>query len=303
MVITSGAFPKLLYPGVSKWWGHAYMDWKEQWVDLFDKNKSKRAFEEDAQATGLGLAAIKREGSAISYDSMRQGFVTRYTPVVYGLGFVITREMVEDDLYGIIGPKRAKALARSLRHTKETVAANVYNRAGNATYTGGDGSSLLNATHSNFTGGTYANQLSTAADLSEASLEQACIDIAKLQDDRGLQVALMAKCLVVPVDLMFEVERVLGSPYQAGTSDNTVNALYSMGKFPDGVKVNHYLTDTDAWFIRTNLPEDGMKMYQRRKPGFGMDNEFDTENAKFKATERYAFGWTDPRGLFGSLGA
>lgn len=303
MVITSASFAKALFPGVSKWWGQAYKDWEEEYVHLFDSHKSKRAYEEDVQVTGLGLAAIKREGAAISYDSMQQGFVTRYTPVVYANGFVITREMVEDDLYGVIGPKRARALARSLRLTMETVAANVYNRAFNSTYTGGDSKELLATDHPNFTGGTYANELSTAADLSEAALEQACIDIAKLEDDRGLNISLMPRSLLIPVDLMFEAERILGSPYRPGTSDNDVNALYTMGKFPDGIKVNHYFTDADAWFIRTNLPEDGMKCYKRRPPQFGVDNEFDTENAKYKATERYAFGWTDPRGLFGSPGA
>jgi len=211
--------------------------------------------------------------------------------------------MVEDDLYGIVGKKRARFLAFSMRQTKEQVAANVYNRATSNTYTGGDGVELLSTAHLNYTGGTFANELTVAADLSEASLEQACIDIAKLENDRGLNISLAGDCLIVPVDLMFEAERILGTPYRVGTSDNDVNALRSMGKFPGGVKVNHYLTDTDAWFIRTNLREDGMKYISRKDVQFGVDNEFDTENAKFKATERYAFGWTDPRGLFGSPGA
>lgn len=302
-MVVSGSFAKALFPGVSKWWGQAYNDWDAEYVDLFDQHNSKRAYEEDVQVTGLGLAAIKREGQALSYDDLRQGFITRYNHVVYALGFVISREMVEDDLYGVIGPKRAKALARSLRLTKEIVAANVYNRAFNSTYTGGDSKELLATDHPNYTGGSWANELSTAADLSEAALEQACIDIAKLEDDRGLNISLMPKTIIIPVDLMFEAERILGSAYKPYTSDNTVNALYTMGKFPGGIKVNHYLTDSDAWFIRTNLPEDGMKMYKRRDAQFGVDNEFDTEAAKYKATERYSFGWTDPRGLFGSPGA
>lgn len=302
-MITTGSFAKALYPGVSKWWGDAYNEWKPQWTELFDSYKTKRAYEEDVQTTGFGLAAVKPEGSGIAYDDSTQGFITRYNPVTYALGFVITKEMVEDDLYGVIGPKRAKALAFSMRQTKEQVAANVYNRAFNSTYAGGDGLELLSTAHVNYTGGTYANELTTAADLSEASLEQACIDIAKLKNDRGLNISLMGDCLIIPVDLMFEAHRILQTQFRVGTSDNDVSALYAMGKFPGGVKVNHYLTDTDAWFIRTNLRQDGLKYFSRREKQFTMDNEWETENAKFKATERYAFGWTDPRALFGSPGA
>jgi hypothetical protein len=302
-VITSGSFAKALYPGVNSWWGQAYDEWAEEYTDLFNKVSSKRAYEEDVQFTGLGLAAIKREGDAVTFDSMQQGFLTRYVPVNYGLGFVITKEMVEDDLYGVIGKKRARSLAFSMRQTKEQVAANVYNRAFNPSFTGGDGVELLSAAHLNYTGGTFSNELATAADLSEAALEQSCIDIAKMENDRGLAISLSGDCLIVPVDLMFEAERILGSPYRVGTGDNDVNALRSMGKFPGGVKVNHYLTDTDAFFIRTNLREDGLKYVERKAVAFTVDNEFDTENAKFKATERYAFGWTDPRALYGSPGA
>ena len=302
-IITSSSFAKALFPGVSKWWGQAYDEWQPQYPHLFDEQSSRRAYEEDVQYTGLGLAAIKREGNSVTYDGMEQGWLTRYVPVVFALGFVITREMVEDDLYGVIGPKRAQSLAFSLRQTKEIAGANVYNRAFNASFLGGDGIELLSGVHKNFTGGTFANELATAADLSEASLEQACIDIAKLKNDRGLRISLAGECLIIPVDLMFEAERILGSPYRVGTSDNDISALHAMGKFPKGVKVNHYLTDADAWFIKTNLRSDGMKYINRREVQFAMDNEFDTENAKFKATERYAFGWTDPRCLFGSPGA
>ncbi len=302
-MITTGSFAKALYPGVSTWWGQAYNEWSVQWEQLFDSNKTRRAYEEDVQSTGFGLAAVKPEGSGITYDDSTQGFITRYNPVVYGLGFVITREMVEDDLYGVIGPKRAKALAFSMRQTKEQVGANVYNRAFNSSFAGGDGLELLSTAHLNYNGGTYANELNVAADLSEASLEQACIDIAKLKNDRGLNISLMGECLIISVDQMFEAHRILQTQYRVGTSDNDVSALYAMGKFPGGVKVNHYLTDTDAWFIRTNLKQDGLKYFSRREKQFTMDNEWETENAKFKATERYAFGWTDPRALFGSPGA
>ncbi len=302
-IITSGSFAKALYPGVSKWWGEAYDEWAVEYTDLFDKNTTKRAYEEDVQFTGLGLAAIKREGNSIVYDSMTQGFVTRYVPVNYGLGFIITSEMVKDDLYSIIGKKRSRFLAFSMRQTKEVVGANVYNRAGNATYSGADGVSLLSGSHVNFTGGTFANQLSTAADLSEAALEQACIDIGKTTNDRGLKISLRSECLVLPIELEFEADRILSSPYRVGTADNDVNSLRAKGKFPKGVKLNHYLTDTNAWFIKTNLREDGLKYYSREGVKFAVDGEFDTENAKFKATERYAFGWTDPRAIFGSLGS
>ena len=302
-IVTSGSFSKALYPGVSKWWGQAYDEWSVEYTDLFESNSSKRAYEEDVQFTGLGLANVKREGASITYDSMSQGWVTRYVPVNYGLGFIITKEMVEDDLYGVIGRKRARFLAFSMRQTKEIVGANIYNRATSGTYTGADAVALLSTVHVNYTGGTFSNRPSVHADLAEASLEAACIAISKLQNDRGLRISLAADCLVIPTDLVFEAERILKSPYRVGTADNDVNALHALGKFPKGVKVNHYLSDTDAWFIRTNLREDGMKCYNRKGVSFGVDNEFDTENAKFKATERYAFGWTDPRGIFGSVGA
>lgn len=302
-MMTSGSFAKSLYPGVSNWYGQAYEEWSPQWPELVDQYTTKRAYEEDVQYTGFGLLGIKPEGSGISYDDAKQGFITRYNPVVYGLGFVITREAVEDDLYGIIGPKRAKALAFSVRQTKEQVVANMYNRAFNSAYAGGDGKELLATDHPFYNGGSWANELTTAADLSEAALEQACIDIAKLKNDRGLNISLMGESLIISVDQMFEAHRLLQTPYRIGTSDNDISALYSMGKFPGGVKVNHYLTDTDAWFIRTNLKSDGLKYFQRRKAEFTMDNEWETENAKYKVTERYSTGWTDARALFGSPGA
>lgn len=302
-IITSGSFAKALYPGVSKWWGEAYDEWAVEYTDLFETHTSKRAFEEDVQFTGLGLAAIKREGNAIVYDSMRQGYVTRYVPVNYGLGFIITKEMVSDDLYNVIGKKRSRFLAFSLRQTKEIVGGNVYNRCTSGTYLGADGKSLLNTGHVNYTGGTYSNTLSVGADLSEAALEQAGIAIAKTTNDRGLKISLRSEKLILPVDLEYEAERILGSPYRVGTADNDVNALRSTGKFPKGVTLNHYLTDTNAWFIKTNLREDGLKYYSREGVKFAVDGEFDTENAKFKATERYAFGWTDPRAIYGSVGA
>ena len=249
----------------------------------------------------FGLAPEKPEGTPIPYYTAQQGFTSRYEHVTYGLGFIITEEMIDDDLYDVIGERNARALAKSMRVTKETVGANVYNRAFNGSYVGGDNVSLLNTAHPNVAGGTWSNTLSTAADLSEASLEQACIDIMKWEDDRGLPVQIMPKSLVLPVDEVFNAERILKSNLRAGTADNDTNALNNMGKFNDVVS-SVYLTDPDAWFIRTDV-QDGMKYFERKADDFSMDNDFDTSNYKYKATGRYSFKWSDPRGLFGSPGA
>ncbi len=300
-VITSGSFAKALWPGVNAWYGKSYNDYSPEWEKLFDKNTSSKAYEEDVGVSSLGLAAIKSEGQAVQYDSERQGFTTRYNHVVYALGFIITREIFEDDQYDIVGKKKANALARSMRHTKEIVAANVYNRATTSGYTGGDGIVLLSTAHVNVAGGTYANKLTTDADLSEAALEQAVIDIEGFTDDRGLIIAAKPKQLIIPRQLRFEAHRILKADGRTGTDLNDPNALKDMGLF-GSIDVNHFLTDADAWFIRTDVP-DGMKYFERRGDQFEMDNDFDTENAKFKATARYSFGWSDPRGLFGSTGA
>jgi len=301
-MITSSNFAKLLWPGLNKIYGKSYDEHKEEYTDLFEMHTSTKQFEEDLGITSFGLAQTKSEGSPISYDDENQAFLTRYQHVVYGLGFIITREMMEDDQYGVVGARRSKSLAFSMRQTKEIVGANVYNRAFNSSYTGGDGKEMLATDHVNHSGGTWSNELTTAADVSEASLEQACIDIMKLKNDRGLNISIMPQSLIVAPDNVFEVERILNSTARVGTADNDLNALARMGKFPGGVKVNHYLTDADAWFIRTNVP-DGLKCFKRRAMQFTIDNDFDTENAKFKSTERYSFGWTDPRAIFGSPGA
>jgi len=302
MAITSSSFAKLLWPGLNSIYGKAYSEHSVEYTDLFDEFKSSRAYEEDLGVSSFGLASQKGEGNSIAYDEEQQAFLTRYSHVVYGLGFVITREMVEDDQYGQVGDRRSRALAFSMRQTKETVGANVYNRAFNSSYVGGDGLEMCSTAHLNYAGGTWANELTTAADLSEAALEQACIDIMKFTNDRGLKISVMPQSLIIPSDLVFEAERILKSPYRVGTADNDINAIKQMGKFPGGIKVNHYLTDSDAWFIRTNV-KDGLKCFNRRPMAFAVDNDFDTENAKFKATERYSFGWTDPRAIFGSPGA
>ena len=271
-VITTASFAKALWPGVNAWYGKSYNDYAPEWDKLFDKNTSSKAFEEDVGLTSLGLAAVKSEGNSISYDSERQGFTTRYSHVVYALGFIITREMYEDDQYDVVGKKKANALARSMRQTKEIVAANVYNRATTSGYTGGDGVVLLSASHPNVSGGTYSNIQS--ADLSEAALEQAYIDIEGFTDDRGLTIACKPKSLIIPRQLRFEAHRILKSDGRYDTPNNDNNALKDSGLFTN-IVVNHYLTDADAWFVRTDVP-DGMKYFERRGDQFEMDNDFDT---------------------------
>lgn len=300
-IINSGSFSKALWPGVNAWYGKSYNEYETEYDTLFDKYTSNKAFEEDVGISSFGLAVNKPEGAGISYDSERQAFITRYQHAVFALGFIITREMMEDDQYDVVGQRKAQGLAFSMRQTKEVIGANVYNRGFNASYTGGDGKEMLSNAHVNLKGGTWSNTLSTAADLSEAALEQACVDIAGFTNDAGLLIAIRPDQLIVPRQLMFEAKRILSSDGRVGTDNNDPNALKAMGLIPK-VSVNHFLTDTDAWFIRTNAPH-GMKYFERRADQFDMDNDWDTENAKFKATARYSFGWTDPRGIYGSPGA
>ena len=306
-VIATSSFAKALWPGVNTWYGDAYNQYPVEWDKLFEKNTSRRAFEEDVGGSYFGLAGIKQEGGAVSYDTSRQGFTSRYNHVVYALGFIITREIYEDDLYDVVGKQKAGSLAFSMRQTKEIVAANVYNRAFNISYVGGDSATLIcsaggggSLTAPNIAGGTYTNGVAAAVDISEAALEQACIDIAGFTNDRGLKIAVRPQTLVIPKELMFEVKRILFSDGRLGTDNNDLNALKTMGMIPSLV-VNHYLTDTDAWFIRTDV-KNGLKYFERRGDEFGMDEDFDTENAKYKATARYSFGWTDRRAIYGSPG-
>ena len=302
-VVTSSSFAKLLWPGLNGIYGKEYNDYAVEWDKLFEKNTSDKAYEEDLGLSSFGLAVVKPEGSPISYDTERQGFTSRYNHVVYALGFIVTREIYEDDLYGKVGAQKAKALARSLRQTQEIVAANVYNRAFTAGYVGGDGQVLLSTGHLNVAGGTFSNKIATDADLSEAALEQAVIDIAGFRDDRGLLIAAKPEKLVIPYQLQFEAKRILNADGRVGTDLNDPNVLKQSSIF-NQVIVNHYLNSTgnDDWFILTNV-KDGLKYFERRGDQFEMDNDFDTENAKFKATARYSFGWSDPRAIYGSQGA
>lgn len=295
--ITTGNHPKALWPGMHAFFGTTYGEYPEEWRDLVEIQKSSKNYEEDTLVTGFGQMPVKLEGSGVSYDSETQGFTKRYTHTVWGLGYIVTQEEMEDNLYEAVSKKRIKRLAFSARQTKENVVANVYNRAFSTSYLGGDGKKLLTTDHPS-TAGDWSNALSTAADFSEASLEDMMIQIAQAKNDRGHVIGLKAKKLIVPSNLMFDVKRVLKSDGQSGTANNDINALKGMIDYT----VNHYLTDTDAWFIRTDCPY-GLQLFERRALAFTQDNDFDTENAKAKCTMRFSTGWTDPRGLFGTAGA
>jgi hypothetical protein len=296
-VITTGNHPKALWPGMNAWFGASYKEFPEEYREIFSVEKSSKNYEEDSALTGFGLAPIKSEGSAVSYDSETQGFTKRYTHVVYGLGYVVTQEELEDNQYEIVSKRRIKRLAFSMRQTKEIVAANVLNRATTSGYTGGDGVVLLSTAHTS-TAGNWSNKLATAADLSEASLEDMVIQISQATNDRGLNIALRPTKLIVPVNLQFEAKRILKSELQSNSAENNINALKGMFDYT----VNHYLTDTDQWFLKTDAP-DGLKMFERRALAFTQDSDFDTENARAKATMRFSVGWSDAHGIYGSEGS
>jgi hypothetical protein len=300
-VITSGNHPKLLWPGLHSLFGMTYKDLPRVHERVFEVNSSDKAYEEVQELTGFGLAAVKPEAGAINYDTHAQGYTTRFTNVNYGLGFIETQEAVDDNLYKGRSTKRAKALARSMNITKETVMANIINRAFDSNYLGGDGLELCSTAHVT-ADGTQSNELSVAADLSEAAIEDMLIQIWNATDSRGLRINLMGKCLLIPPNLAFEAERILKSTLQNDTANNAVNAMKSMGLLPDGVMVWRYLSDTDAWFIKTDCPESLM-LFNRKPVSFSKDSDFDTDNFKHKATERYIGGWADWRGIYGSPGA
>lgn len=296
MTITTGAIAKLLWPGLNARWGTNYSEHAKEYTDLFDVESSDKAYEEDQELTGFGLAPVKPQGQATQYDTAQQGYTTRYTHAAYSLGFVITHEAIVDNQYEKIGMQRTGSLAFSMRQTKENVAANVYNRAETSGYTGGDGVVLSSVSHTSLAG-NWANRLATSADLSEAALEDLVILIGQATNSRGLKISIKPKSLIIPVNLQFEAARILKSVGQSGNANNDINALKAMGAFPGGVKLNHYLTDADAFFIRTDVPE-GMKLFQREEAEFKQDGDFDTDNLKYRAYERYSFGWTDPRAVY-----
>jgi hypothetical protein len=300
-VISTGNIAKLLWPGLNARWGANYTEFPKEYTDLVDVFSSDMTYEEDQEVTGFGLAPIKAQGTATVYDTMSQGVTTRYTHVAYSLGFIITREAIDDNQYEKVGMQRTGSLAFSMRQTKENVVANLYNRAFSTSYPIGDAAALISTAHPTLAG-NQANKMSTDVDLSEAALEDLVVLIGLAQNSRGLRISLQAKSLIIPVQLQFEAARILKSVQQNDTANNAINALRSMGAFPDGVKVNHYLTDTDAFFIRTNAPE-GLKLFQRVEAEFKNDGDFDTDNLKYKAYERYSVGASDWRAIFGSQGA
>jgi hypothetical protein len=300
MAITTGTHPKLLWPGLQAIWGNVYTDQPAEHTMVFDVMTSTKAYEESQELAGYGLAEVKSEGGSIAYDTTVNGYVTRFTNVVYGKGFIVTEEAVEDNQYKEQAEKRVRALRRSMRHTKETVAANVLNRATDTNYLGGDGKELLATDHPT-ANGTQSNELSVAADMSEASIEDMLIQIRQAKDTRGLIIAAKGKKLIVPPQLEFEAARILKSVQQNDTANNAINAIRATGMLPEGVMVWSFLTDADQWFIKTDI--DGLKLFNRRALALEKDGDFETGNFKHKATERYAFGWDDWRSIFGSPGA
>jgi len=296
---STAAIAKLLAPGLNQIWGE-YKEYQGEYRDLYDVQSSDKAYEEDQLIPGLGYAPVKPQGSPVTFDTLAQGLTSRYTHTAYALGFILTREALKDNQYKGKALKATKMLARSHRQTKETVAANVYNRGHNSSYLGADGVVLFSTAHPTIAG-NQSNRLTTAADLSEASLEDLCVQIANATDERGLKAALKPRSLHIPTAEMFNAARILKSVGQNDSANNAVNALRSMGLFPEGAKVNHFFDDSDAFFVRTDA-DQGMIFFQREEPEFDQDNEFDTSNLKYKSYERFSAGWTDFRGAFSNGG-
>ena len=299
--ITTGSFARALFPGINAWYAERYKEWVSEWSEIFDEIQAKYREEQDVLFSGFGLLPVKAEGAPITFDSAEQGFVTRYEQDTYALGFVVTREMLEDELYDLIR-KRARALAFSIRQTKEITGAFVLNQAFNSGVTYGDGIQLIATNHPNQAGGTFANRAAADADLSETAIEDLLVIIDDFRDDRNLRIALQGQKLIVPIQLRYEAERILNSVLQNDSAENAVNALRSIGVLPMGYCVNHYLTDADAWFIKTDA-EDGLKCFVKREDTFEEDNDFSTENLLYKVSGRWVFGNTDPRSIVGSAGA
>lgn len=297
--INTGSFAKALEPGVQSWYGMSYKRRPDECAEIFETRKSKRAYEEIMGTSWFGMAAVVAEGGAVPYDTAQQGWYTRFTNLDYKLGFIITKNAISDNLYMELAEQRAKALGRSKFITRQTVGANVLNRADTAGYTGGDGVTLLNASHPNKAGGTFSNQLAVAATLSEAALEQAEIDIGGWTDDRGLLIAATPRKLIIHRSEKYNAERILNSSLRVATADNDLNALATTRTLPEGYSVNHFLTDANMWFVLTDC-EDGLIHFEREADSVAADNEFDTSNVKFKSEGRESFGWADPKCIYGS---
>jgi hypothetical protein len=302
MAISRAQLVKELEPGLNALFGLEYKRYENEASQIFDNESSDRAFEEEVMLSGFGTADVKPEGSGVQYDDAQETYTARYTHETVALAFALTEEAVEDNLYDRISSRYTKALARSMATSKQVKGAAVLNNAfATSGYDGGDGESLCGNAHPTLNG-NQTNIPTTNADLSEVSLEQALIDIASLQDERGLKIAAQGMKMVIPKELQFTAERIMKSQGRTGTADNDINALKSMGMVPQGFVVNHYLADTDAWFIKTDVP-NGMKHFVRAPLKTAMEGDFDTGNVRYKARERYSFGWSDWRGVYGNAGA
>ena len=302
MAISRSQQLKELLPGLNALFGLEYKKYEDQHKVIFETENSERSFEEETKLSGFGAAPVKSEGSAIAYDNAQEAWTARYNHETIALGFAITEEALEDNLYDSLSARYTKALARSMANTKQVKVANILNNGFDSAYTGGDGVELFSTAHPLVSGGTNSNEPTTPADLNETSLEAAIIQIAAWTDERGLLIAAKPRKLIIPPALMFVATRLLETELRTATADNDTNAIRAMGAIPEAYSVNNYLTDTDAWFIRTDVP-NGLKHFVRTALNTSMDGDFDTGNVRYKARERYSFGWSDPLGMFGSPGA
>lgn len=302
MPISRAQLFKELLPGLNKLFGLEYSRYGEEHAEIFTTETSDRSFEEELKLSGFGAAPTKLEGQTIQYDTAQESYVSRYTHETVAMGFAITEEAIEDNLYDQLSARYTKALARAMAYTKQIKAASILNNGFNSAFKGGDGVELFSALHPLVGGGVNANKPAVASDLNETALENAVIDIAAWTDDRGLLIAARPLKLVIPPALQFEATRILETAQRVATADNDINALKNNGSIPQGYRVNHYLTDPDAWFLTTDVP-NGLKHFQRVALKTGMDTDFDTGNSRYKARERYSFGWSDPLGMYGSAGA
>ena len=301
MAISRQQLAKELEPGLNALFGLEYQGYENQHLEIFDVENSDRAFEEEVMLSGFANAAVKSEGAAVTFDTAQEAFTSRYTHETVALAFAITEEAIEDNLYDTIATRYTKALARSMANTKQIKGANVLNNGFSSSFPGGDGKELFATDHPSQSG-DQKNELSTSADLSETSIEQALIDIAAFTDERGLKIAARGVKMIIPSELQFTAERIMKSPARVGTADNDLNAIASKGMIPQGYVVNNFLTDTDAFFIKTDVP-NGLKMFERAAIKTAMEGDFETGNVRYKARERYSFGFSDWRGIFGSPGA
>jgi hypothetical protein len=302
MAISRAQLLKELLPGLNALFGLEYATYQEEHKEIYETETSERSFEEETKLSGFSAAPVKNEGSAIQYDNAQEAWTARYNHETIALGFSLTEEAIEDNLYDSLSARYTKALARGMAYTKQVKAASIINNGFSASYPGGDGVALFSTAHPLISGGTNSNRPTTAADLNETSLEAAVIQIAAWTDERGLLIAAKPKKLIVPPALMFVATRLLETSLRVGTTDNDINALKNNGSIPEGYTVNHYLTDTNGWYLTTDVP-NGMKHFVRTPLANSMDGDFDTGNVRYKSRERYSFGWSDPLGMYGSPGS